>query len=342
METYQGTPADAGPPGRAPPSPCAFSDVDEIAETSSDEDEVAACFSSRPRLGPTWSPGTTPIEVDAGAWPAGTGGWLPIECPIRVAQGKPAVVEEEEEEVCRQSEQGRPHTGKRAPAAAEEQRGVPKRARRSKREAPYHEEVRGRMLEIYWPNERTWYRGTVDAYDARLGQHHVTYDDGDKFWYTLKKEEDRKHLRWIGSSAETSYRRSRARGGGRPLGGAQACRKPHAGRQAREFRRLQTGGQFESARKCSLSLMDNVIITKEKRGDERQSDPNGFGVIALHELSKVTGAWVHVYYNTYSRIRRHGTHYTLWAGLCDGNCRRRHHARVCHDCSSQLCLFVPT
>jgi len=66
-----------------------------------------------------------------------------------------------------------------------------------KKEGPYREEVRGRAVKIYWPFERMWFRGIVDRFNSETGEHHVSYDDGDKLWYLLEDEERQKRLRWV-------------------------------------------------------------------------------------------------------------------------------------------------
>lgn len=65
-------------------------------------------------------------------------------------------------------------------------------------EEAYREEVRWRAVEIYWPFERTWFQGIVDRFNPKNGEHHVSYDDGDKLWYNLVDEERHSRLRWVG------------------------------------------------------------------------------------------------------------------------------------------------
>ncbi|KAK3272795.1 hypothetical protein CYMTET_18928 [Cymbomonas tetramitiformis] len=45
----------------------------------------------------------------------------------------------------------------------------------------------GARLEVYWPLDHDWYKGTV-ADVASTGQHHIQYDDGDKEWLQLSEE----------------------------------------------------------------------------------------------------------------------------------------------------------
>lgn len=67
-----------------------------------------------------------------------------------------------------------------------------------------------------------------------------------------------------------------------------------AGRRARR-RSLRGGCRAQDAagslpgraKRCISALHDSFFVTRESRGDSRQSDPDGFGVIALQDLSKV-------------------------------------------------------
>jgi hypothetical protein len=41
------------------------------------------------------------------------------------------------------------------------------------------QEVVGRRLRVYWPDEGDWFFGEVTGYDGKTGRHNVSYDDGD-------------------------------------------------------------------------------------------------------------------------------------------------------------------
>ncbi|KAK3284270.1 hypothetical protein CYMTET_8071 [Cymbomonas tetramitiformis] len=45
----------------------------------------------------------------------------------------------------------------------------------------------GARLEVSWPLDDEWYKGTVTDV-AGTGQHHIQYDDGDKEWLQLSEE----------------------------------------------------------------------------------------------------------------------------------------------------------
>ncbi|KAK3259468.1 hypothetical protein CYMTET_31535, partial [Cymbomonas tetramitiformis] len=45
----------------------------------------------------------------------------------------------------------------------------------------------GARLEVYWPLDHDWYKGTV-ADVASTGQHHIQYDDGEEEWLQLSEE----------------------------------------------------------------------------------------------------------------------------------------------------------
>ncbi|KAK3272259.1 hypothetical protein CYMTET_19437 [Cymbomonas tetramitiformis] len=45
----------------------------------------------------------------------------------------------------------------------------------------------GARLEVYWPLDDDWYKGTV-ADVASTGQHHIQYDDGEEEWLQLSEE----------------------------------------------------------------------------------------------------------------------------------------------------------
>ncbi|MES1917053.1 MAG: hypothetical protein MHM6MM_008813, partial [Cercozoa sp. M6MM] len=47
--------------------------------------------------------------------------------------------------------------------------------------------VVGEPVEVLWAKGK-WYRGVVDEYDARSKKWHVSYDDGDKKWYDLRRK----------------------------------------------------------------------------------------------------------------------------------------------------------
>ena len=44
---------------------------------------------------------------------------------------------------------------------------------------------------------RTWYKGVVDGYKPETGQHHITYDDGEKIWGDLRQGK----MKWLGMHA---------------------------------------------------------------------------------------------------------------------------------------------
>ena len=46
----------------------------------------------------------------------------------------------------------------------------------------------GRCVRVYWPNEKEWYGGKIESYDADEGTHSVRYDDGDQEDLFLDKE----------------------------------------------------------------------------------------------------------------------------------------------------------
>ena len=58
---------------------------------------------------------------------------------------------------------------------------------------PYREEVLKKRVKVYFPYEKTWFRGVIDKYDPRTGEHHVAYDDGDDAWYDVRKEKDNRY-----------------------------------------------------------------------------------------------------------------------------------------------------
>jgi hypothetical protein len=37
-------------------------------------------------------------------------------------------------------------------------------------------------VELFWPAERSFYRGTVTEFDAKSGEHRMEYDDGEVEW----------------------------------------------------------------------------------------------------------------------------------------------------------------
>ena len=59
------------------------------------------------------------------------------------------------------------------------------------------------------------------------------------------------------------------------------------GRRERDALAERSCGRAVAEEKCTRALSDAMIVTREKKGDERQSDPQGFGVIALEDLDKV-------------------------------------------------------
>ncbi len=52
----------------------------------------------------------------------------------------------------------------------------------------------GDRIEVYWPNNRKYYAGTVKSVDEEKNEHHVKYDDGDEEKLALTKEVWRPHL----------------------------------------------------------------------------------------------------------------------------------------------------
>uniref|UniRef100_A0ACD5YI65 Uncharacterized protein n=1 Tax=Avena sativa TaxID=4498 RepID=A0ACD5YI65_AVESA len=50
------------------------------------------------------------------------------------------------------------------------------------------EEAVGRRLRVYWPLDKVWYGGRLDAYDEGSGRHRVMYDDGEEEEVDLAKE----------------------------------------------------------------------------------------------------------------------------------------------------------
>ena len=50
----------------------------------------------------------------------------------------------------------------------------------------------GRRIEVFWPEDDTWYGGRVAAFNATSGEHKIRYDDGDVELVTLGTE----RFRW--------------------------------------------------------------------------------------------------------------------------------------------------
>ena len=51
----------------------------------------------------------------------------------------------------------------------------------------YGEEVIGRRIRVYWPDDKKYYPGTIARFSKKRG-HHIVYDDNDKEWLFLSKE----------------------------------------------------------------------------------------------------------------------------------------------------------
>ena len=45
--------------------------------------------------------------------------------------------------------------------------------------APDGPEAIGRRIEVFWPEDDTWYGGRVAEFNATSGEHKIRYDDGD-------------------------------------------------------------------------------------------------------------------------------------------------------------------
>lgn len=54
------------------------------------------------------------------------------------------------------------------------------------------EELVGTRVEVYWPLDRAYYRGTVKNYNPRKRKHSIVYDDGDKEYLDMSKQRWRK------------------------------------------------------------------------------------------------------------------------------------------------------
>jgi DNA mismatch repair protein MSH6 len=74
-----------------------------------------------------------------------------------------------------------------------------KEKKKSDAAAPPAEEAVGRRLRVYWPLDKAWYEGRVDAYDAGSGRHRVVYDDGEEEEVDLGKEK----FEWAAQEAAT-------------------------------------------------------------------------------------------------------------------------------------------
>lgn len=55
----------------------------------------------------------------------------------------------------------------------------------------------GRRLDVWWPAERRYFRGTITAYSSSQQRHTVRYDDGDQGRVFLPAEK----YRWVGGRA---------------------------------------------------------------------------------------------------------------------------------------------
>ena len=51
----------------------------------------------------------------------------------------------------------------------------------------------GWRIAVYWKTDQTFYPGTVQAFDATTGRHHVVYADGDEEHLCLSNES----LKWL-------------------------------------------------------------------------------------------------------------------------------------------------
>ncbi|KAK9805172.1 hypothetical protein WJX72_003387 [[Myrmecia] bisecta] len=66
--------------------------------------------------------------------------------------------------------------------------GKAKQVKKPKK-APTGSELLGMRVEVLWPDEGTWFPGTVASYDREKGVHLVHYDDGDVQEEDLRKEQ---------------------------------------------------------------------------------------------------------------------------------------------------------
>ena len=47
----------------------------------------------------------------------------------------------------------------------------------------------GRRLRVYWPNDMEWFRCRVAEYDSKTDKHRLVYDDGDQRWTPLSRRQ---------------------------------------------------------------------------------------------------------------------------------------------------------
>ena len=64
-------------------------------------------------------------------------------------------------------------------------------------------EAIGRRIEVFWPEDDTWYGGRVAEFNATSGEHKIRYDDGDVELIALSTET----FRW---GTEPAAKRSEA------------------------------------------------------------------------------------------------------------------------------------
>ena len=54
-------------------------------------------------------------------------------------------------------------------------------------------EMTGKRIRVYWPKDKTWYKGTIKCYESYPeadaspveGHHHIVYDDDEEEWLNL-------------------------------------------------------------------------------------------------------------------------------------------------------------
>ncbi|KAL5560992.1 hypothetical protein UlMin_030739 [Ulmus minor] len=71
-------------------------------------------------------------------------------------------------------------------------------------EKGYGDEVVGKRIKVYWPLDKSWYEGSVKAFDKDAGKHLVQYDDGEEESLDLGSEK----VEWIEDSVKR-FRRLR-------------------------------------------------------------------------------------------------------------------------------------
>lgn len=49
-------------------------------------------------------------------------------------------------------------------------------------------ELSGKQVSVYWPDDKAWYEGMVEKYDAHKKHHFISYEDGDEEWVDLASE----------------------------------------------------------------------------------------------------------------------------------------------------------